>query len=47
MIQRRNEQRGLNEDDVQQAKQRPSTLMAQIEDGLELISEFVADGVDR
>ncbi|XP_062709488.1 uncharacterized protein LOC109426821 isoform X2 [Aedes albopictus] len=44
--QKRSEQRGLSNDDDKQPKQSPSSLMVQIEEGLETISEFVSDGVD-
>lgn len=46
-IQKRNEQRGLSDNDGKQTKQSPSSLMLQIEEGLDTISEFVSDGVDR
>ncbi|EAT38969.1 AAEL009186-PA [Aedes aegypti] len=45
-IQKRNEQRGLSDNDGKQTKQSPSSLMLQIEEGLDTISEFVSDGVD-
>ncbi|XP_065082187.1 uncharacterized protein LOC135704635 isoform X3 [Ochlerotatus camptorhynchus] len=45
-FQRRTEQRGLSKDDDKQAKQSPSSLMSQVEEGLATISEFVSDGVD-